>query len=194
VLLGRTVHAPRPKSASKDDTNDTSVHGDVLVSEFQISNEKDSEDDGSFYWRERLNRAMESLTVNIMVMVLIMVDVGNVLYYLIASYEGSEEEPWEQMLLTITVLGCFVLELLLRIIAQRRRFFWNVWNVFGLSLSLSLARARALSCPLPRFASAGTQAHACARFSSHVSVWQRRSRRYLWVRHHRCQQVRPDGA
>jgi hypothetical protein len=43
-----------------------------------------------------------------------------------------DEEPREQMVLTIAVLCLFVIELLLRIVAQRRRFFWNVWNLFDL--------------------------------------------------------------
>ena len=100
VLLGGTNSAPRtmPKNASKDDAPDSSVHGDgsVYVSEFQMM---DSDDDGSFYWRERLNSVMESLAVNVFVVLLILVDVGNVMYFLVNAYDTqTDEEPWEQVI------------------------------------------------------------------------------------------------
>jgi len=76
-----------------------------------------------FYWRETLSRRMESLQVNFLVILLIFIDIGNVLYQLIYYEEESNSQPVEQIALAYSVLSLFVLELMLRILAQRRRFF-----------------------------------------------------------------------
>jgi len=86
------------------------------------------------YWRERLNNVMESLAVNIFVMLLILLDVLSIVFFdfVLVSDEADdlEADPPEQWGLTIFVLTSFVLELSLRMIAQQRRFWSSLWNIF----------------------------------------------------------------
>jgi hypothetical protein len=121
------------------------IHDDTSFNGHDLSAINDSGQDSKFYWRERLNATMESLWVNLVVMLLIFIDVGNVLYFLSNELDARTDanlsgdapsdtsgEPPAQMFLTISVLSCFWVELWLRIIAQRRRFFKNWWNIFDL--------------------------------------------------------------
>uniref|UniRef100_A0A7S0F0K5 Phosphatidylinositol-3,4,5-trisphosphate 3-phosphatase n=2 Tax=Hanusia phi TaxID=3032 RepID=A0A7S0F0K5_9CRYP len=98
---------------------------------FADAEEKDvdyGEEPDEFYWRERLEKAMESMWVNIMVLVLVLVDLSNILIYTF-YYSSDSEQPW-QTAINFTVMSLFLLELTLRQIAQRMRFWTNMWNIF----------------------------------------------------------------
>ena len=83
------------------------------------------------YWRERLNGVMESLWVSLGVFALIILDVSCIIFFDIIDGDGMDgEDPPLQIGITICVLSCFVLELCLRILAQRMRFWKQIWNVF----------------------------------------------------------------
>ena len=82
----------------------------------------DSEDK---YWRETLEKLLDSLTVNIFVMILVFVDVVNVL---VAVLNDSENDA--QVIITFVVLGLFLVELTLRQVAQMMRFWFSAWNIF----------------------------------------------------------------
>ena len=87
----------------------------------------DPPDANDMYWRERLEHILESLTVNMLVMLLVLVDIINVA---VALLQGSGELTDTQTYITFGVLGLFFVELSARMLAQGRRFYESCWNFF----------------------------------------------------------------
>ena len=86
--------------------------------------------ESDIYWREKLAEWMESLTVNIFVMSLVVLDSISLIFFQIVNpVPDGEPDPIAQVALTVFVLSCFVIELSLRIIAKRHQFFWSIWNM-----------------------------------------------------------------
>ena len=75
-----------------------------------------------------LEKWLETLTVNVIVMVLVLVDCINVLFTML----GSGQDTLQQTIITFVVLGLFLAELSLRMIAQGGRFFKSYWNWFDM--------------------------------------------------------------
>ena len=90
--------------------------------------ERHTLDSDDSYWRETLDKTLETLAVNIAVMLLVLVDVFNVLVLELLVY-NDEPQPFTTTIQLI-VLALFVLELTLRQIAQASRFWKNAWNIF----------------------------------------------------------------
>ena len=81
--------------------------------------------DGDTYWRESLDKWLESLTMNILIMTLVVVDVINVLVTILLSIDTLL-----QQVITFVVVGLFLVELSLRMVARGVRFFHDKWNIF----------------------------------------------------------------
>ena len=92
----------------------------------------DEEDDKTInldhdtYWREKLDKSLESLPCNICILILVVIDVMNMLITVL----GSGKDSTAQEIITWTVLAFFFLELSLRMVAQGTRFLSNKWNSF----------------------------------------------------------------
>ena len=82
--------------------------------------------DADSYWREDLEKLLHSLMTSVLIMLLVLVDVGNVLVTLL----GTGEDTLIQTSITFVVLGLFLTELSLRMLAIGARFFKSYWNWF----------------------------------------------------------------
>lgn len=84
-----------------------------------------------YYWKERLEKTIDSLYITVVVICLVCVDIGQLIYYqFVDPVSDDSTEPLAQVVLTIFVLTCFLAELLLRQVAKGRRFWGDVWNLF----------------------------------------------------------------
>jgi hypothetical protein len=106
--------------------------------------------------REWLERLMDSLAVNAIVILLVLVDITNIVISLVSPEADPLAEHPVQRWLSFGVISCFVLEMALRMLAMGRRFFrswYNIFDVVVVSVSVA-ARAPApdLSPPLPTVA------------------------------------------
>jgi len=87
------------------------------------------------HWRERLERAMDSLVIIFLVMLLVVVDV---LLAIVFDLSNQDAEPRAFVAVTVTqavILFAFGLELILKYVAKRKRF-WTGWNLFDLIVVL----------------------------------------------------------
>jgi len=99
-----------------------------------------------YHWRERLEEIMDSLAVNLLVVLFVVIDLTNLIVFTII-YPTSEDddEPIAALSLSIVVVSCLCIELTLRQIALGRRF-WKSWvNIFDavvvyLSASICVVR------------------------------------------------------
>jgi hypothetical protein len=83
------------------------------------------------YWKERLEKTMDSLYITMVVISLVCVDIGQLVYFqFLNPVDDQATEPLPQVVLTIFVLTCFLAELLLRQVAKGRRFWGDIWNLF----------------------------------------------------------------
>lgn len=144
---GRTqagTFAASMRSLSREETEAHLAHHEV----------RDEDDEQEFeqaevldrYWREELEHKMDSLVVNFIVMILVVVDVINIFVFELVVKTGAEDkEPPAQMVLTIGVLSCFIVELSLRQIAQGYRFWSDYFNIFDFIViwaSVTMAAAK----------------------------------------------------
>ena len=96
---------------------------DAQIQEVEEDEQHENKVDHEVYWRERLEKRMESLTVNILVMSLVLVDITSIIIFsLVIPVPEDAPDPVEQITLTVFVLSCFVVELTLRQVAQRHRY------------------------------------------------------------------------
>lgn len=86
-------------------------------------------DSDDSYWRETLEKMLETLAVNIAVMLLVFVDVVNVFVELV--FLNDEPSP-ATITIQFVVLALFMIELTLRQIAQASRFWKSAWNLFDM--------------------------------------------------------------
>ena len=98
----------------------------TVMDEANEQNQRKSVLDSEVYWRERLEIALETLSVNVVILLLVLIDVINVLVTIL----GSGEDTVAQMTITFVVLSFFLVELSLRMMAQEMRFWKLYWNVF----------------------------------------------------------------
>eukprot|EP00960_Hanusia_phi_P021878 648446-Hanusia_phi.AAC.3 len=109
------------------------------------------------YWREKLAEWMESLTVNIFVMSLVVLDLMSLIFFqLVYPVQDGEPDPIAQVALTVFVLSCFVIELSLRMVAQRHRSQCqllvlgatrHIAMIFTLSLGFACIASPIAECP-----------------------------------------------
>ena len=99
-----------------------------------------------YHWRERLEVILDSLSVNLFVVVLVLIDLSNIIVFtLLYPTPDTEQEPVEALVLSILVIGCLLIELSLRQIAKGRRFWkswFNIFDSFVVYLSACLCIAR----------------------------------------------------
>ena len=96
--------------------------------------------DGDTYWREALEKMLETLAFNMFVMLMVFIDICNVL----VTFLLTGKESVEQFLISAFVLSVFFIEITLRQIAQGSRFFKQWWNFFDMMviyISVGLALA-----------------------------------------------------
>ena len=98
------------------------VHADQVIKAPPLETDKDDT-----YWREDLEKFLETLTVNALVVLLVLIDVGNVLVSVITN-----EDTDLQQVISFVVLGLFLIELTLRQLAKGVRFYQNWLNIFDL--------------------------------------------------------------
>ena len=98
----------------------------IVMDEANEQNQRKDVLDSEVYWRERLEIALETLSVNIVILLLVLIDVINVLVTIL----GSGEDTVAQMTITFVVLSFFLVELSLRMMAQEMRFWKLYWNIF----------------------------------------------------------------
>jgi predicted nucleic acid-binding protein len=116
------------KQNKEKDKTTASGKKSAVTQSLQAEDEEDKKiPDDDIYWREWLETFLESLTINILVMLLVLIDVINIVVTLLSN---SLEETETQTQITYFVLACFVVELSTRMLAQGRRFFQNYWNIF----------------------------------------------------------------
>jgi len=100
----------------------------AVTQSLQAEDEEDKKiPDDDIYWREWLEKFLESLTMNILVMLLVLIDAINVL---VTFFSQSVEETEIQNQITYFVLACFLVELSARMLTKGRRFFQSYWNIF----------------------------------------------------------------
>ena len=80
-------------------------------------------------WREELEKFLESLSVTIFVLLLVVVDVVSLL---VSLFESNGEPDYTQRVLSLSIVCCFTFEIKLRLLAQETRFFHSFWNVFDI--------------------------------------------------------------
>ncbi len=88
------------------------------------------------HWRERLNEIMESLWASLAVIVLIILDLTCIIFFDIMD-DDPLDNPIEQSAIAGAVLGFFMIELFLRALAQRMRFWRQMWNIFDVIIILA---------------------------------------------------------
>jgi hypothetical protein len=116
------------KQDTEKDKNTDSGKKSAVTQSLQADDEEDKKiSDDDLDWREWLEKVSESLTANIIVMLLVLVDVINVAVSLVSN---SVEETDTQARITYFVLAFFLVELSARMLAQGRRFLKSHWNIF----------------------------------------------------------------
>ena len=83
-----------------------------------------------WYWKERLEHALESFSANLLVVIIISVDVITLLTFLIGIQLSGKEEPGWVFDISIFIVVSLFVELTLRQIAMGKRFWKDYWNIF----------------------------------------------------------------
>ena len=125
---------------------------DILDWDFAESHVNDEEvidrmgKDLDYHWREQLEIKLDSLAVNLVVIILVLIDIVNVIVYnLVWPVPEDEADPIPSVVLSAVVITLLFIELTLRQIAMGRRF-WNSWaNIFDtfvvwISLAIFIVR------------------------------------------------------
>jgi hypothetical protein len=79
---------------------------------------------------------MESLWASLAVIVLIILDLTCIIFFDIMD-DDPLDNPIEQSAIAGAVLGFFMIELFLRALAQRMRFWRQMWNIFDVIIILA---------------------------------------------------------
>jgi PTEN phosphatase family protein len=146
-----------PHSDSADESRSEVEHFQISaanVSDWALQTSDDEEDpdeqikDIDYYWRERLEHTLDSLSVNILVILLVLIDLSNIIVFVIIfPTPDDEQEPLPAVVLSVFVIGMLFIELTLRQTAQGRRFWrsWgNIFDTFVVYLSLVILSVRLL--------------------------------------------------
>jgi hypothetical protein len=122
----RTVMSRFRRSCNKSTASGKKTAVTQSLQEDDEDDKKIRGPDDDIYWREWLEKVLESLTVTIIVMLLVLIDVINVVVTLTSP---SVEETGTQAVITFFVLAFFLVELSARMLAQGRRFLKSHWNI-----------------------------------------------------------------
>ena len=82
-----------------------------------------------FYWKESLEQVMDSIPVNLLVTVMVLLDLITYLVFALGADESSIEPPW-MLSLSAIIVALLLAELTLRQVGMGKRFWKSQWNLF----------------------------------------------------------------
>lgn len=125
VPLGHSV-----TEISEASNHEVSNFTSTILNENEVEIE-DLDKEIDFHWRERLETVLDSLSVNLIVIVLVIIDIFNIVLFTIAIPSPEDQpDPLASFVLSVLVIGCLFIELTLRQLAMGRRFWKSKFNIF----------------------------------------------------------------
>jgi len=149
-LEGRLVENNGPDGYGKSDSGE--VYLDMPIMK---PIEPDDVEKVEFYWKESLEQLMDSIPVNLLVTVLVLMDLVTYLVFSFGAAENDIEPRW-MLGLSAAIVSILLMELTLRQIGMGKRFWKSRWNIFDtfviwLSAAIILFRIIVDSSKLPGF-------------------------------------------
>lgn len=131
----KTVDEAAPSAVALKSV-DAGAGNDTREASYGSDEDNDELSPDETHWREKLERIMDSLWMSFCVMVLVLIDIVLAIVFDFRAKDGSAT-PTGIIVVQSFILVGFVLELFLRYVAKRRRFWSSMWNVFDLVVIFS---------------------------------------------------------